>query len=161
MIRGYFEDHQLGGKTVTRGRTVTEADVVGFAGLSGDWHPLHTDVEHAAAGSFGERIAHGMLVLSIATGLAPLDVDTVEAFYGIDKLRFITPTRLGDTIHVVSEVVELVPRSETSGVVCCQVSIVNQHGQVVATAQFRMLVRRRPGAHEPQVDGQAIAQAGH
>jgi acyl dehydratase len=143
VIQGYYEDHLLGKKTRTRSRTVTETDVVAFAGLSGDWHPLHTDVEYAAAGPFGERIAHGMLVLSIATGLTPLDVETVQAFYGIDKLRFIAPTKLGDTIHVVSEVVELLPRSETSGVVCSQVSIVNQNSDVVASAQFRMLVRRR------------------
>lgn len=149
MIRGYFEDHLLGSKTQTRSRTVTEADVVGFAGLSGDWHPLHTDVDYAAAGPFGERIAHGMLVLSIATGLAPLDVDTVQAFYGIDKLRFINPTKLGDTIHVVSEVVELAPRGETSGVICSEVSIINQHDQVVASAHFRMLVRRRTPATSP------------
>jgi 3-hydroxybutyryl-CoA dehydratase len=151
VIRGYFEDHRLGSTTRTRSRTVTEADVVGFAGLSGDWHPLHTDVEYAARGPFGERIAHGMLVLSIATGLAPLDVDTVQAFYGIDKLRFINPTKLGDTIHVETEVVELVPRGESSGVVCNQVSIVNQHDQVVASAQFRMLVRRRAVEAEPRV----------
>jgi 3-hydroxybutyryl-CoA dehydratase len=157
VIRGYFEDHLLGSKTRTRSRTVTEADVVGFAGLSGDWHPLHTDVEYAAAGPFGERIAHGMLVLSIATGLAPLDVDTVQAFYGIDKLRFINPTKLGDTIHVVSEVVELAPRGKTSGVICSEVSIVNQHGQVVASAQFRMLVRRRGAAKQPQVVNAATA----
>jgi 3-hydroxybutyryl-CoA dehydratase len=156
VIRGYFEDHLLGNTTRTRSRTVTEADVVGFAGLSGDWHPLHTDVAYAAAGPFGERIAHGMLVLSIATGLAPLDVDTVQAFYGIDKLRFINPTKLGDTIHVVTEVVELVPRGESSGVVCNQVSIVNQHEQVVATAQFRMLVRRRAVEVEPLVDAATV-----
>lgn len=157
MIRGYFEDHLLGSKTQTRSRTVTEADVVGFAGLSGDWHPLHTDVDYAAAGPFGERIAHGMLVLSIATGLAPLDVDTVQAFYGIDKLRFINPTKLGDTIHVVSEVVELAPRGETSGVICSEVSIINQHDQVVASAHFRMLVRRRTPATSPHTLNTATA----
>jgi 3-hydroxybutyryl-CoA dehydratase len=150
VIRGYYEDHVLGSKTSTRGRTVTEADVVGFAGLSGDWHPLHTDAEYAAVGPFGERIAHGMLVLSIATGLTPLDVETVQAFYGVDQLRFVTPTKLGDTIHVVSEVIELVPRNETSGVVCSKVSIVNQKDQVVASALFRMLVRRRATVMELQ-----------
>lgn len=158
MIRGYFEDNPVGSRMVTRGRTVTEADVVAFAALSGDWHPLHTDIDYARRGPFGERIAHGMLVLSIATGLAPLDAETVIAFYGIDKLRFVAPTRLGDTIHVVAEVVEATVRDETSGVVANTVDICNSHDELVATAVFRMLVRRRPA--EPVGhgdDGVAVA----
>jgi acyl dehydratase len=150
MINGYFEDNAVGNRMVTRGRTVTEADVVGFAGLSGDWHPLHTDAEYAGQAQFGERIAHGMLVLAIATGLAPLDAETVMAFYGIDKLRFIRPTRLGDTIHVVTEVIDATVRDEEGGVVANSVSIVNQRDELVVSAVFRMLVRRRPAANAGQ-----------
>lgn len=144
MISGYFEDNVLGSRMVTRGRTVTEADVVAFAGISGDWHPLHTDAAFARQGPFGERIAHGMLILAIATGLVPLDAQTVMAFYGIDKLRFVRPTKLGDTIHVVTEVIEAIPRNDTSGIVVNEVRIENNCSELLVTSQFRMLVRRRP-----------------
>jgi 3-hydroxybutyryl-CoA dehydratase len=144
MISGYFEDNVVGSRMVTRGRTVTEADVVAFAGISGDWHPLHTDAAFARQGPFGERIAHGMLILSIATGLAPLDAQTVMAFYGIDKLRFVRPAKLGDTIHVVTEVIETIPRDDASGIVVNKVRVENDCSELLVTSQFRMLVRRRP-----------------
>lgn len=143
MIRGYFEDNEVGNRIETRARTVTEADIVGFAGLSGDWHPLHTDAAYAGRGPFGQRIAHGMLVLAILTGLAPLDTETVMAFYGIDRLRFLRPTFIGDTIHVVSVVKEAQPRDETSGVIASDVSVLDDQDQVLVSGVFRMLVRRR------------------
>jgi len=96
----YFEDFNVGDRIVTRGRTITEADIVMFSALSGDWHPLHTDVEYAKQGPFKERIAHGFLVLSVASGLLPLSEIAIIAFYGMDKVRFIAPVRLLDTIHV-------------------------------------------------------------
>jgi 3-hydroxybutyryl-CoA dehydratase len=144
MIEGYFEDHTVGDSKRTRARTVTEADIVAFAGISGDWHPLHTDVEYANGGPFGQRIAHGMLVLTIATGLTPLDYDTVMALYGIDRIRFVKPTKLGETIHVLTEVIETKPRDDESGVVVSQVSIQNAEEELLATAVFRMLVKRAP-----------------
>jgi acyl dehydratase len=143
MIRGYFEDNAPGDRIVTRARTVTEADVVGFAGLSGDWHPLHTDAHYAEQGPFGRRIAHGMLVLSILTGLAPLDSETVLAFYGIDRLRFIRPAYIGDTIHVVSEVQEAQERDERSGVIVSDVRVLDQQDNLLVSGVFRMLVKRR------------------
>jgi 3-hydroxybutyryl-CoA dehydratase len=144
MIRGYFEQNKPGDKTVTRARTVTEPDIIAFAGLSGDWHPLHTDAEYASKGPFKQRIGHGMLLLSIATGLAPLDPDTVLAFYGIDQLRFVRPVFIGDTIHVATEVDEATPRDEQSGVIASKVSIINQNGELLAIGRFRMLVKREP-----------------
>jgi acyl dehydratase len=144
MIRGFLEDHVVGSRTVTHGRTITEADVVGFAGLSGDWHPVHTIADYARKGPFGERIAHGMLVLSIATGLVDIDNETGVAFYGIDRLRFVQPTRLGDTIHVVSEVAAVEPRDATSGVVTTQIRVENEREELLVAATFRILVRRQP-----------------
>lgn len=143
MIKGYLEDISPGDQVVSRARTITEADLVNFAGVSGDWHPLHTDAEYAQRGPFGERIAHGMLVLSIATGLAPLDPETVLAFYGMDRLRFVRPARVGATIHVISEVRETVVRDEGSGIVVNHVRIVDSAGEVLAAGLFRMLVKRR------------------
>jgi 3-hydroxybutyryl-CoA dehydratase len=156
MIRGYFEDNEVGNRIETRARTVTEADIVGFAGLSGDWHPLHTDAAYAGRGPFGQRIAHGMLVLAILTGLAPLDTETVMAFYGIDRLRFLRPTFIGDTIHVVSVVKEAQPRDETSGVIASDVSVLDDQDQVLVSGVFRMLVRRRTAENgRPTPDGVA------
>ncbi len=88
----YYEDFEVGYVDTTRARTITEADIVNFAAFSGDWYPLHTDVEYAKKGPFGERIAHGMLVLSVAVGLMPLYEMAIVAFYGMDKVRFTAPT---------------------------------------------------------------------
>ena len=96
----YFEDFAVGHKTISRSRTITEADIVNFAGLSGDFIELHMSEEWAGKGPFGKRIAHGLLVLSVSSGLTVQlgqTTDTVIAFYGIDRLRFTKPTFIGDT----------------------------------------------------------------
>ena len=98
----YFEDFETSADLVSRGRTITDADVMAFAGLTGDFTELHTNEEFAKTTRFGRRIAHGALVFSIAMGLATrtniLD-DTLIAFAGVDKLRFVEPVFIGDTIH--------------------------------------------------------------
>jgi acyl dehydratase len=102
----YYEDFTAGGVHESRGRTVTEADIVNFAGLSGDFVELHTNEEYARKSPFGRRIAHGALVFSISTGLMTqmnLINDTVLAFYGIDKLRFTGPVFIGDTVIVYTD----------------------------------------------------------
>ena len=95
-----FDLLREGDAFATRGRTITEADVVAFAALTGDCHPQHTDAVWAAAAPFGERIAHGMLVLSYAVGLVPFDPDRVVALRGVGRRRVQAPGALGDTIHV-------------------------------------------------------------
>src|ERR671927_1519986 len=95
-----FDELTEGARFTTRGRTVSEADVVAFAGLTGDYHPQHTDAEWSAQGPFGERIAHGMLVLSYAAGLVPFDPERVVALRRVGDAVFKAPVRLGDTIHV-------------------------------------------------------------
>ncbi|MED5078355.1 MaoC/PaaZ C-terminal domain-containing protein [Geobacillus stearothermophilus] len=97
-----FEQYALGERHRSRGRTITEADIVRFAGVSGDFYPLHMDQEYAKRTPFGERIAHGMLTLSAATGLWMMELGVVLAFYGIDSLRFVRPVKIGDTIYVES-----------------------------------------------------------
>ena len=139
----YFEDFQVGGKIVTRGRTITEADIVMFSAFSGDWHPLHTDVEYAKKGPFKERIAHGFLVLSVASGLLPLSEIAIIAFYGIDKLRFVNPVKLLDTIHVEFETVEKQERDERGGVITFQQTVRNQRGEEVAVGTMRTFIARR------------------
>ena len=95
---------EVGAELTTRGRTITEADLVSFSALTGDWHPQHADAEWAANGRFGERVAHGMLVLSYALGLMPFDPERVVALRGLDSVTFKRPVRIGDTIRVRSRV---------------------------------------------------------
>ena len=104
MITKWFDEFKVGETFRTRGRTITEADIVNFAMFSGDWYPLHTDADYAKNSPFGERIAHGMIVLSVMTGLIQLEPGYIIAFYGMDRVRFINPTKIGDTIRVESVV---------------------------------------------------------
>jgi len=139
----YFEDFQVADKSVTRGRTITEADIVNFASFSGDWYPLHVDVEYAKKSIFGERIAHGYLVLSAASGLAPLYDIAIIAFYGIDKLRFFAPTKIGDTIRVESEVLETKDKGDAGGVVTFQQIIRNQRDENVVSSVVKIFVAKK------------------
>ncbi len=139
----HFEDFQVGDKIVTRGRTITEADIVMFSAVSGDWHPLHTNVEYAKQGPFKERIAHGFLVLSIASGLLPLSEIDIMAFYGIEKLRFVAPVKLLDTIHVEFEVVEKREKDERGGVVTFRQTVRNQRQEEVVVGTMRSLIAKR------------------
>jgi 3-hydroxybutyryl-CoA dehydratase len=144
MINGYFEDLETGQTFESAGRTITEAYVLQFAMLSGDWHPLHTDAEYAAKSRFGERISHGMLTLAAATGLMTLHPSAVQAFYGMDKVRFLAPVLFGDTIRVATKIVEKVPSEEGGGRVDVGVTVSNQRGQSVLAATMKFLVGARP-----------------
>ena len=126
-----FEKLSEGAGFETRGRTITEADVVGFAAQTGDWHPQHSDAAWAADSEFGERIAHGMLVLSYAVGLVPFEPERVLA------LR-----RIGDTIRVRGLVTGLSPASDDAGLVTLGWTVVNQHDQTVVRARVDVVWRR-------------------
>lgn len=142
----FFEDYQLDEITASRTRTITEADIVNFAGLSGDFHELHMSEEFAKRGPFGRRIAHGALIFSISTGLTIQmgDAGNIIAFYGVDKLRFTHPTFIGDTIHVTKKVIALEPKGDERGVVAFETTVLNQHDQPVVVYQDRVLLRRKP-----------------
>ncbi len=139
----YYDEHEVGMKWVTRARTVTEADLVSFAGLSGDYFPLHVDRHYAEKTQFGQRIAHGFLVMSIATGMVPARPETVVALYGVDRLRFFKPTFIGDTLHIEMEVVDMKDKGKT-GVVWYNLQIVNQKGEAVASCSYSLLLHKRP-----------------
>jgi acyl dehydratase len=143
MFNRYFDDINVGDKVTSRGRTVTEADLVNFAMFSADWFPLHTDVEYARSSMFGGRIAHGLLVLSVASGLVPPQPDYTIAFYGMDRVRFINPTRIGDTIHVECEVIEKEERNEQSGVITYRQVVKNQRGEDVVAGIMKVLMARQ------------------
>lgn len=146
MITAWFEDLSVGQVVRTRARTVTEADVVTFAMLSGDWNPLHTDVEYAGQGPFAQRIAHGMLSLSIATGLVRLEVPYVVAFYGVDELRFVAPVFLGDTISVETTLIDTQAKPRGGGVATFEFVVQNQDQRVVLRCVMRFLVATRAAA---------------
>jgi len=143
----YFEEFQPGGELVSPARTITEADIVTFAGLSGDYTQLHTDEEFARKTPYGRRIAHGMLVLSIATGLAArlgFIEGTALAFREL-SWKFSLPVFIGDTIHVKAVCKELKPMPRLGGgLVAFDVSVVNQEGKTVERGDWLMLVASKP-----------------
>ena len=141
----FFEDYVLEETVTSATRTITEADIVAFAGLSGDFHELHLSEEFAKLGPFGKRIAHGALIFSISTGLTIQmgDSENIIDFYGVDKLRFTHPVFIGDTIHVTKRVIELVPKDDQRGVVAFETRVLNQNDQPVIVYQDRVMVRRR------------------
>ena len=100
-----FDRLSVGDRFVTRGRTIGEGDITSFATLSGDTHPQHTDAEWAAGSRFGERIAHGLLVLSYSAGLMGFDPDRIVALRRVADAVFKQPVKIGDTIHVEGEIV--------------------------------------------------------
>lgn len=138
-----FQELQVGDAWESPGRTITEADVVGFAGISGDFNPLHTDHEFAARGPFRRPVAHGLLGLAVCSGLtshAPR-VATL-AFLGIRDWQFLQPIAFGDTIRVVSDIVALEPKARgRRGIVTWRRRIVNQRGETVQEGITQTLVR--------------------
>jgi acyl dehydratase len=143
----YYEDFTVGVEHVTRGRTITEADVVNFAGLSGDFVELHINDEYARQSPFGKRIAHGLLTLSISSGLMVqmnLVTDTVLAFYGIDKLRFVKPVFIGDTIRVRKAVIDAMAKGSEMGVVTFDTTVLNQKDETVLVYKDKLAIKQRP-----------------
>lgn len=136
-----FEDLEIGDSMVTRGRTITESDLVGFSALTGDWHPQHADAEWASGSQFGERIAHGMLVLSYAVGLVPFDPERVVALRGLERVTFKRPTRIGDTIRVEVKVAEKKQLDEEHGLVGFRWKVVNQDGKTACQLKIEALWR--------------------
>ncbi len=144
----YFEDFCPGQVFTSQARTITETDVVTFAGWSWDTNPVHTDAESAAQGRFGERIAHGVLGLSVAMGLASR-LGVFErcsvALLGIDDWRFRQPLMLGDTVRcrVAILATRLTSRRDT-GILKRRFTLLNQHDDVVQEGEIGLMVRVRP-----------------
>jgi 3-hydroxybutyryl-CoA dehydratase len=136
-----FERLEVGQRFESPQRTVRDTDVIVFSALTGDWHPQHCDPEWAARSPFGERIAHGMLVLSLAVGLVPLDPDRVLALRRVSDVVFKRPVRLEDVIGVSGEITALRPIDEHSGLVDFTWQIRNQDGQLVVRAGVQVLWR--------------------
>lgn len=148
MARRYWEDVEVGEEYMSPGRTVCEADIVNFAGVTGDYNEIHTNAELMKDSMFGQRIAHGLLGLSMSSGLImrmPQMALATLAFMGIRDWRFTGPIYIGDTIRVR---VYMAEKRETSkpdrGLITYDRQIINQRGQVVQEGQTTIMVRRRP-----------------
>jgi acyl dehydratase len=144
----FFEEFAIGDSVTTTARTITEADIMAFAALSGDWTSIHTDAEFAKGTLFGQRVAHGLLGLSVASALAVRTgfiEGTVIAFREIGEWKFSKPIFIGDTIHMRATVTEVkaVPRLG-GGSVTFDVEVVNQNGQIVQHGAWTMLVKSKP-----------------
>jgi len=144
----FFQEFQLGDRMISTGRTITETDIVNFAALSGDYHQIHTNAEYAKGSLYGQRVAHGLLVLSIAGGLAAqvgFMEGTVIAFRGL-TWKFSKPVFIGDTIHLEASVSELkaMRRLMGGGAVTLKVLVVNQRGETVARGTWSALFAGLP-----------------
>jgi acyl dehydratase len=144
--RRFFDEIEIGEEYESPGRTVTEADIVIFAGLSGDYNVLHTDAEFMKTSIFGERIAHGLLGLAIQSGLLQRGMRpwATIAFAGL-RWKFKGPIKIGDTIRARGEVIA---KKETSkldrGLITLSRQVVNQRGEVVQEGETDVMVARRP-----------------
>lgn len=141
----YFEDYSIGEARETTGRTITEADIVLHAGQTGDFYPHHMDAEFARSTPFGQRIAHGTLVFSVGVGLTAGEINPAAFSYGYDRLRFIKPVFIGDTLRsrVTIAAKEEDPKRPGLGRVVEKVEVLNQRGEVVLACEHILLVERR------------------
>jgi len=144
----YFEEFQVGLEVVTQGRTMTEADLVNFSGISGDYNAIHTDAEFAKTTPIGERVAHGMLGFSVATGLliqTGFAEGTNLAFTSINEWKFRSFVKIGDTIHATAKVTKTKAFSAAGGgFIIFQVRVLNQKSEVVQQGELTMLFRSKP-----------------
>lgn len=150
MFKDFFEDCSIGDRTITQGRTITESDVVSFAALSSDWNAIHTDRHYAAKHSpYGQRVAHGLL--GLVAGLCLLSRQGWFTFWpkswlflsGLDRVRFVAPIFIGDTIYLNAEIVHLQPMDADKGIVTTRMRIRNQDDTLVISARVQLIVGRR------------------
>jgi len=144
----WFEEFEVGQQIITPGRTITESDVVSFAGLSGDYNQIHTNAEFAGKTPFGQRVAHGLLGLSIASGLAMRTgflEGTVIAFREINNWKFTNPVFFGDTIHAELNIIETKPIPRVGGgSLIIEIVVKNQHDDVTMKGTWTALVSSKP-----------------
>ena len=145
-IDRWYDDYEIGELRRSTGRTITEADIVLHAGQTGDFFPHHMDAEWAATQPIGQRIAHGTLILSIAVGMTAGDINPQAMSYGYDRIRFIKPVFIGDTITVTAEITEKsehAKQPERFGYVHELVTVTNQRGETALVLTHLYLVNKR------------------
>ena len=131
----------VGDRFVTEGRRVAESDILDFAALTGDGHPQHTDPEWAAGSRFGEQIAHGLLVLSFAVGLLPLDPDRIVALRRVGDAVFKQPVKIGDAVHVEGQIVGTREVDSKHGLVEARLRILNERGRLAVRTDVELVWR--------------------
>jgi acyl dehydratase len=141
----HFEDYETGTSRETLGRTITETHFVLHAGQTGDFYPHHMDAEWCKTQPFGQRIAHGTLIFSIAVGMTAGEINPEAFTYGYDRLRFIKPVHIGDTLHVRVTLKEKrdYPKSPRHGIVVELCEALNQKQEVVMACEHLLMVTRR------------------
>jgi acyl dehydratase len=145
IVEQFFEDYEVGYERKTFGRTITESDIVIHAGQTGDHFPHHMDAEWCKTQDFGQRIAHGTLVFSVGIGMTASTINPRAMSYGYDRLRFIRPVFINDTITVTARIAEKRdhPKRRTHGIVVEGIEMVNQHKETVLVCEHLYLVERR------------------
>ena len=146
----FFEDYELNFSRRSFGRTITEADIALHAGQTGDFFPHHMDAEWCKTQPIGQRIAHGTLIFSVAVGMTAGDINPYAMSYGYDRLRFIQPVFINDTITVTATIKEKRdhPRRADHGIVAEALEVTNQRGETVLVCEHLYLVQRRPSVPE-------------
>ncbi|MBW4331772.1 MaoC family dehydratase N-terminal domain-containing protein [Stakelama sp. CBK3Z-3] len=145
IVEQFFEEYEIGAKRESFGRTITETDFVVHAGHTGDYFPHHVDAEWCATQEIGQRIAHGTLIFSVGIGLTATTINPRAMSYGYDRMRFIRPVHIGDTIRTVTTIAEKRdhPKRAGHGVVVEKVDVQNQRGDTVLACEHLYLVERR------------------
>jgi acyl dehydratase len=145
----YFEDFVLNSSRKTTGRTITETDIVMHAGQTGDFYPHHMDAEWCKTQPFGQRIAHGTLIFSIAVGLTASVVNNEAMTYGYDRLRFIQPVFIHDTITVTTTITGKKDHKKPGyGLITELIEVFNQHGKVVMVCEHILLSKKKDTVDE-------------
>ncbi|MFC4304320.1 MaoC family dehydratase [Cohnella boryungensis] len=146
----YYEDYVTGTERVSTGRTITEADIVLHAGQTGDFYPHHMDAEWCRTQDFGQRIAHGTLIFSIGVGMTAGEINPEAFSYGYDRLRFVKPVFIGDTIRAKASIKEKRdhPKRSNYGFVVELVEVTNQRGETTLICEHVLMVRKRPNESE-------------
>lgn len=144
MEETYFEDYQIGTVRETLGRTITETDIVVHAGQTGDFFPHHMDAEWCKTQDFKERIAHGTLIFSIAVGMTARRINTLAFTYGYERLRFVKPVFIGDTLRVRVTINEKRAHKKPGhGIVSEGLEVLNQRNEIVMVCEHLLLVKSK------------------
>ena len=145
IIPRFFEDYIIDEQRTSFGRTITESDIITHAGQTGDFYPHHMDAEWCKTQPFGQRIAHGTLIFSVAVGMTAGAINPHAMSYGYDRLRFVKPVFINDTITVTATISEKRPHAKRTdvGILVEQLSVRNQHNEVVLACEHLYLVTKQ------------------
>jgi acyl dehydratase len=140
----YFEEFEIGSSRTSTGRTITETDIVLHAGQTGDFYPHHMDAEWCKSQPFQQRIAHGTLIFSVAVGMTAGEINPVAMSYGYDRLRFIKPVFIGDTLTCKATITEMREHKKPGfGMVIEKVEAINQRGETVMACDHLLMVEKK------------------